>query len=94
MSLPPAELKCYLVVARAIQRDRNGGKISVRQVSERARVSLRHAHDALTRLVAAGLLRGELKPGATTTYSLPHAWNTGNCIPTGEQSGHPAWILG
>ena len=26
MSLGLAELKCYLVVARAIQRDRNGGK--------------------------------------------------------------------
>src|SRR5712691_5976467 len=46
MSLRPAELKCYLVVTRAIQRDRNGGKIAERQVLQRAGVSLRHAHDA------------------------------------------------
>lgn len=35
MSLKPAELKCYLVASRAIQRDRNGGLISVRQVAKR-----------------------------------------------------------
>jgi hypothetical protein len=86
MSLRPAELKCYLVVTRAIQRDRNGGRISERQVSQRAGVSLRHAHDALARLVELDRLRRKGKPGSTAKYSLPHAWHTGSSrIPTGKQ---------
>jgi hypothetical protein len=43
MSLKPAQLKCYLVVLRAIQRDRNRGLISVRQVAKRARLSVNSA---------------------------------------------------
>jgi hypothetical protein len=90
MSLTPAELKCYLVVLRAIQRDRNGGKISARQVSARSGVALRHAHEAMSKLVQSGRLRCEVKGGSTAVYSLPIAWQTGNCIPTGEQLGRPA----
>jgi hypothetical protein len=87
MSLRPAELKSYLVVSRAIQRDRNGGKICERQVAQRAGVGLRHVHAALSRLVGMNRLRREGKPGSTATYYLPHSWNTGNRAPTGEQSG-------
>ena len=85
MSLRPAELKCYLVVLRAIQRDKNAGMISERQVSQRAGVTFRHVHGALARLVELGWLCREGKLGATATYSLPHSWNIGNCIPTGNQ---------
>jgi len=86
MTLRPAELKCYLVVVRAIQRDRNGGKISERQIAARACVAPRHAHDALARLVELGRLRRDGTPGSVTTYALPFAWNGPNCIPTGERS--------
>jgi hypothetical protein len=85
MSLSPAQLKCYLVVVRAIQRDRNGGKISTRQVAGRAGLGLRHAHDALNQLVDTKRLQRDGKAGTTANYSLPNTWNAGNCIPTGEQ---------
>jgi hypothetical protein len=54
MSLRPAELKCYLVVTRAIQRDRNGGELSIRQIAKRARVGKRHAEDAIHVVVSRG----------------------------------------
>ena len=88
MSLSPAQLKCYLVVARAIQRDRNGGRISTRQVADRAGLGLRHARNALNQLVHTKRLQRDGKAGTTANYSLPHAWNTGSCIPTSEQSDH------
>jgi hypothetical protein len=74
MSLKPAQLKCYLVVLRAIQRDRNRGLISVRQVARRARLSVNSAQAALTHLVDNGWLNRESKPRATSVYTLPHAW--------------------
>ncbi len=85
MALKPAELRCYLVVLRAIQQDKNAGLISERQVSKRARVTFRHAHSALVRLVKSGWLCRDGRPGATATYSLPHAWKGSNCIPLGNQ---------
>jgi hypothetical protein len=85
MALKAAEIRCYMVVSRAIQQDRNKGRISVRQVANRARVSLRHAHAALGRLVELGWLCRVGRAGATTTFDLPHGWKGSNCIPTGKQ---------
>jgi len=84
MSLPPAQFKCYMVVLRAIQRDRNAGRISVRQVAARARITSPHAHKALRALFRRGLLECEVRPRTTAVYSLPFRW-TGDCIPIGEQ---------
>ena len=89
MSLKPAELRAYLVVVRAIQRDKNAGFISERQVSERSGVSLRHAHNALVRLIELDMLHRKGKPGATATYSLPHTWKGDDCTPTGKQLERP-----
>lgn len=86
MSMRPAEFKCYVVVLRAVQRDRNAGKISTRQVGKRAGISFQHAHEALSSLSGAGWLRTTCEPGKTAVYSLPHSWNTLHCSPTGE---HP-----
>jgi hypothetical protein len=61
MSLKPAQLRCYLVVISAIQRDRNRGLISVRQVARRARLSVNSAQLALTHLVLTGWLNRESK---------------------------------
>jgi len=82
MSLRHAELKCFLV-ARAIQRDRNKGELSFRQIAERAQLNLKHAHAAVTRLIDRGLLLGNVRPGATAIYRLPSEWR--NRTPTGEQ---------
>jgi DNA-binding IclR family transcriptional regulator len=65
-SLKPAELRCYLVVMRDIQRSRHRGLISARQVSDKTGISLQHTHAALESLVANGHLncekRRELPP--------------------------------
>ena len=85
MNLKPAELRCYLVVQRALQRDEHKGKISVRQVAERAGIALKSAHEALTSLVEEGHLHRETRDGAATLYDLPFSWANGaNCAPTGE----------
>ena len=96
MSLRPAELKCYLVVTRAIQRDRNGGELSIRRITERANLSPQHAHRAIA-AIDQGLLLREGKPTSTAVYSLPVNWVSGrndgravaswqsDCSPTGEQ---------
>jgi hypothetical protein len=85
MALKGAEIRCYMVVSRAIQQDRNKGRISVRQVATRARVSPRHAHAALGRLIELGFLCRVGRAGATTMFDLPHGWKGSNCIPTGKQ---------
>jgi hypothetical protein len=85
MSLRPAELKCYLVVVRAIQRDRNKGKLSIRQIAERAQLSPKHAHTAVVRLVDLGLLACRLRPGVTGVYRLPSEWR--DRTPTRERLG-------
>ena len=94
MGLKPGQLRCYLVVARAIQHDRDSGKLSVREISSRAQLSGRHAHEALSGLVACGLLRCVSRPGSTAVYSLPIALRgeSGSSageprLPTGEQLG-------
>ena len=96
MSLKPAELKVFLVVLRDVQRARNTGRISSRQVADRTGLSLQHAHAALGSLVTKGLLECDKKPGATTVYTLPFSWRArppageqsepSNCSPVGEQS--------
>jgi hypothetical protein len=83
-SLKPAELRCYLVVMRDIQRSRHRGLISARQVSDKTGISLQHTHAALESLVANGHLNCEKRPGATTRFSLPFDWEQGNCSPVGE----------
>ncbi len=86
LGLPPAQLKAYLVVTRAVQRDRNGGRLSVRQVAARARLNPRHAREALSKLCAAGLLAAKEQKGCTTTYTNPIIWRNGaDCVPTGIQ---------
>jgi hypothetical protein len=100
MRLRPAELKCYLVITRAVQRDSNGGKLSIRQIAERARLAPQHAHGAIGVLLDRGLLLRDGKPGSTAVYNLPAEWVGGknddgsarpsrpsrpNCSPTGEQ---------
>ncbi len=66
MSLRPAELKCYLVVIRAIQRDINGGELSIRQIAERANLSPQHAHRAIAAVVDRGLLLRQPPDSAST----------------------------
>jgi hypothetical protein len=107
MSLKPAELRCYLVVMRDIQRAQYRGLISARQVSDRTNLSLRHAHAALENLVKNGHLNCEKRTGATTRFSMPFEWGkqsncspvgkhqgSGNCSPVGEQSEQPGEQLG
>jgi hypothetical protein len=88
MSLRPAELRCYLVVMRDIQRSKNSGLISARQVSDRTGISLQHTHAALESLVATGRLECNKKPGSITRYSMPFTWETqNNRSPVGEHRG-------
>ncbi|HEY6345105.1 MAG TPA: hypothetical protein VIY49_26710 [Bryobacteraceae bacterium] len=74
MILKRAELRCYLVVLKSIQRDRNRGLVSVRQAARRARINPTSAQKALASLVRGGwLLRyGERRTGYT--YGLPFLW--------------------
>jgi|GEM_PF-3354789 len=83
MSLRPAELRCYLVVVRSIQRDQWGGCISLRQVATRAKLGIRHARTALDSIVAKGLLDRETRTKAMPRYALPNTFATGDCVPAG-----------
>jgi hypothetical protein len=74
MKLTPAQFRCYHVVMREIQRSKNAGLISTRQVAERTGISLRHTHAALAALVMQGHLKNEKRPGAITKYSMPFTW--------------------
>jgi hypothetical protein len=74
MELRPAELRCYLVVVRSIQRDQWGGMISLRQVGTRAKLGIRHARTALDSIVAKGLLERETRTKAMPRYSLPNTF--------------------
>ena len=47
MDLTRAQLRVHLVLTRAIQRDRNRGLLSIRQVRDRAHLSYRHAQAAV-----------------------------------------------
>ena len=78
MSLGHAELKCYLVVLRAIQRDRNGGRLSFRQIAQRAGLkSIGHVHTVMDHLVRCGMLACDVAHGKTASYRLPRSWR--NC---------------
>lgn len=84
MSLGLAEVKCYLVVMRAIQRDRNGGKLSLRQIARRTGLSsLGNVHAVMADLVKRGMLACEVIPGRMAVYGLPTAWR--NCSAGVEQ---------
>jgi hypothetical protein len=88
MGLPPAQLKVFLVVCRAEQRDRNKGLLSVRQIAERARLSYQYACIAANALCGRGLVAAEKSDGRTTLYGVPVQWKGGpNCSSTVEQSG-------
>jgi hypothetical protein len=50
-TLDPAVLKIFLVIARAIQQDENGGFLSVRHIAERAHTKGLRAVSAATRLL-------------------------------------------
>jgi hypothetical protein len=91
MGLGLAELRCYLVVMRAIQRDRNRGRLSVRQIAERARLSsLGHVHSVLAGLVKRGMLVCDVRPGSTAVYRLPALWKGDvNCSAGVEQLRAP-----
>jgi hypothetical protein len=101
MQLSSAELKVYLVVSHAIQRDRNAGLLAISQVAKRAGLSDRHARKAIetlcqrrllvrvNRATGAELTRKEEWNGRTVEYGNPIQWkqrDTGNLGPTGERS--------
>jgi len=95
MDLKPSELKVFLVILRDIQRARNTGRISSRQVADRSGISLRHAHAAIQELITKGLIECTTRIGATAVYRLPYKWRDrsprgehlpqSECSPTGEQ---------
>jgi predicted transcriptional regulator len=86
MSLTPAELRCFMIVMHAIQRDRNEGEISLPQIAERAQVSRKTAQQALASLITRGRLNCEKRQGATAVYRLPFSWvQKENRSPTGDQ---------
>lgn len=102
IQLKHAELKVYLAVTQAIQRDRNGGLLAMSQIAERANLSERHARKAIdalcrrrwlirvNRATGAELTRKEEWNGRTVTYANPIQWwqrDTGNLGPTGQRSG-------
>jgi hypothetical protein len=101
IQLPPAELKVYLVVTHAIQRDRNGGLLAISQIAKRANLSERHARKTIesvchhrllirvNRVTGAELTRKEEWNGRTVTYANPIQWkqkDTSNPGPTGQRS--------
>ena len=102
MQLSPAQMKVYLVVTHAIQRDRNEGLLAMSQIAERADLSERHARKAIetlcqrrllirvNRVTGAELTRKEEWNGRTVKYANPIQWkqkDTSNPVPTGQRSG-------
>lgn len=88
LDLKHSDLKVYLVVLRAIQRDTNRGKLSVRVIARRAKLSIQHTCKALDRLCGSGLLTVQTEgKGKTTVYNCPIKWQKkdAKCAPTGEQ---------
>lgn len=95
MGLKPAQLRAYLIVIRDIQRARNGGLVSARQIRDRSGLSLQHSHAALEDLVRLGHLRVKKKRGGVSRYGLPFAWQRRDCSPTGEhQEGNDCSPVG
>ena len=102
MQLTHAELKVYLVVSHAIQRDHNGGLLAISQIAKRSNLSERHARKAaeslcrrrwlirVNRVTGAELTRKEDWNGRTVTYANPIQWkqkDTCSPSPTGQRSG-------
>jgi hypothetical protein len=85
MSMKRAELRCYIVVVNAIQRDRNEGRISITQVAKRARISRKTAQEELVGLVGKGHLCCDKRPGTTTVYRLPFSWEDGKGSPVRDE---------
>ena len=103
MQLSPAQLKVYLVVTHAIQRDRNGGLLAISQIAKRADLSEHHARKAVeflcdgrllirvNRVTGAELTNKSEWNGRTVKYANPIQWkqkDTSNPAPTGQRS-HP-----
>jgi hypothetical protein len=101
VQLTHAELKVYLVVTQAIQRDRNGGLLAISQIPKRATLSERHARKAIeslcqrpwllrvNRATGVELTGKEDWDGRTVTYANPIQWkkkDTANPVPTGARS--------
>ena len=63
MELKPRALKVFLVIVRAIQRDKNGGELSVRQIAARTGLTRRNAELGIDEVVARGLLERTASPG-------------------------------
>lgn len=89
MSLKPAELRVYLVIAHSIQKDRHAGLLSDRQIAKRAGIGVRHVCRGKKRLLLDGKIIVEVQPGRTAKYRLPHGWKTTNCVPVGIQLAEP-----
>lgn len=60
LALPPAQLKVFLVVMRAQQRDANGGKLSLRQIAQRAGLSYNHTQAAAHARIQRGGVYGRM----------------------------------
>jgi hypothetical protein len=95
-NMKPAQLRCYLVILRDVQRAKHRGRLSVRQIADRTGLSLKTAHAAVEDLIRQKAVRCEKKPGAIAVYTLPFSFSnrspvgeqlkSGNCSPVGEQS--------
>jgi hypothetical protein len=101
MALKPAELRVYLVVLHAIQRDRNGGLLSMCQIASRANISRQHAVLAVeslcqqrfllrvNRATGVELTRPQDWQRRTVKYDVPIQWkqrDSANWTPTGDQN--------
>ena len=90
MELKPRALKVFLVIMRAIQRDKNGGKLSVRQIAARTGLTRRNAERGADEVVAGDLLERTASQGKTSHFRCPIRWKQkSDCPPTGRQNCPP-----
>jgi hypothetical protein len=76
MNLKPLELRTYLVIARAIQRDRNKGLIAMRQIQERAHSgSLGRTKEAVDALCNQGFFSRH-NPRTEEAWKYPQQWKS------------------
>jgi hypothetical protein len=86
MRMGNAELRTYLVVQHALQRDRSGGRLSISQIAGRSGLSKQHVCRSVNWLCKAGFLTAEKERGKTTIYRSLTAWKKGqDHSPTGER---------
>src|SRR5581483_12374763 len=85
--LKPSEIKAYLVVQHAIQKEqKHPGMISVRQVAAVMGTSYQHAHAALKHLREQNLIIARYKTGRITRFANPFAFRgRGECSLAGER---------